>query len=279
MDAAWALLDSFKTSYATWAIVFAIVTVFELLNPRENHPLRSRLIGIGYWLILTFASVVVAQLTSRLWPAIGIRPLLGEVQLPEVLGGAVAVAILGSLLGATAHDFFFYWYHRVQHRWLWRWHAVHHSVNNLSAATSYHHVSEVLVSVFLLQLPATLLTPEIGPTLPLLNFILWCHIVWIHSPTKVTLGPLRAFFVDNRFHRIHHSLEERHFDKNFGAFTSLWDRLFGTAYLPAKEEWPAVGLAEIAEPKNFRDWLTLPGRLSKLQGETPRILQPAPETT
>ena len=38
---------------------------------------------------------------------------------------------------------------------------------------------------------------------------------------------------DNRFHRIHHSIQPQHFDKNFGAGTSLWDQLFGTAYFPA----------------------------------------------
>jgi sterol desaturase/sphingolipid hydroxylase (fatty acid hydroxylase superfamily) len=31
-------------------------------------------------------------------------------------------------------------------------------------------------------------------------------------------------------HRIHHSPEVEHFDRNFGGITPLWDRLFGTWY-------------------------------------------------
>ena len=75
-----------------------------------------------------------------------------------------------------------------------------------------------------------------------------------------SLGPLRAWFVDNRYHRIHHSLEERHFDRNFGAFTTLWDRLFGTHYAPEPGEWPDVGLAEVGEPGGVREWLDQPLR-------------------
>jgi sterol desaturase/sphingolipid hydroxylase (fatty acid hydroxylase superfamily) len=95
---------------------------------------------------------------------------------------------------------------------------------------------------------------------PLIGLVMWLHIVWIHSPTRANFGPLRAWFVDNRYHRIHHSLEERHFDRNFGAFTTLWDRLFGTHYAPGPEEWPNVGLAEMGEPRGVGDWFAQPYR-------------------
>jgi sterol desaturase/sphingolipid hydroxylase (fatty acid hydroxylase superfamily) len=155
----------------------------------------------------------------------------------------------------VVHDFFFYWYHRAQHRWLWRWHSVHHSVTHLNALNSYHHISEPLMSMLMLQLPMALAFADDGPVIPIAAALLWLHIVWIHSPTRVTLGPLRAVLVDNRYHRIHHSLEERHFDKNFGAFTTIWDRLFGTEHMPEKGEWPAVGLADQAPPAGLRAWL------------------------
>ena len=63
--------------------------------------------------------------------------------------------------------------------------------------------------------------------------------------------------VDNRFHRIHHSLEERHFDKNFGICFSIWDFLFGTAYEPG-DEWPHVGLADRMPPNSVREFLLHP---------------------
>jgi sterol desaturase/sphingolipid hydroxylase (fatty acid hydroxylase superfamily) len=74
----------------------------------------------------------------------------------------------------------------------------------------------------------------------------------------VHFGPLRHVLVDNRFHRIHHSLEERHFDKNFGITFSLWDQLFRTAHFPSANEWPDVGIAGHAPPATLRDFLCYP---------------------
>ncbi len=56
-------------------------------------------------------------------------------------------------------------------------------------------------------------------------------------------------------HRIHHSREPQHFNKNFGVVTSVWDRLFGTAYFPAKDEWPDTGIVNQSEPSTVREFL------------------------
>jgi sterol desaturase/sphingolipid hydroxylase (fatty acid hydroxylase superfamily) len=64
--------------------------------------------------------------------------------------------------------------------------------------------------------------------------------------------------MDNRFHRLHHSVEERHFDKNFGLTTPLWDLLFGTLCVPAKDEWPETGLADQPEVGGLADFLWRP---------------------
>ena len=116
------------------------------------------------------------------------------------------------------------------------------------------------MSLVLYAVPTSLITSDASTAVPLIGLVMWLQIVWIHSPTRANLGPLRAWFVDNRYHRIHHSLEERHFDRNFGAFTTLWDRAFGTHYAPASDEWPDVGLAEVGEPADIRQWLNQPLR-------------------
>ena len=116
------------------------------------------------------------------------------------------------------------------------------------------------MSLVFYAVPTSLIVSDAASAVPMVGLFMWLHIVWIHSPTRANFGPLRAWFVDNRYHRIHHSLEERHFDRNFGAFTTLWDRLFGTHHAPAPGEWPEVGLAEISEPANVREWLVQPLR-------------------
>jgi sterol desaturase/sphingolipid hydroxylase (fatty acid hydroxylase superfamily) len=107
-----------------------------------------------------------------------------------------------------------------------------------------------------------------GPATPVaVGFVLNLLTYYIHSPVDVHFGPLRKVLVDNRFHRIHHSVEPRHFDKNFGVCFSIWDRWFGTAYDPAPDEWPQVGLAGVDPPRTIRDYLLLPFRFARWQQE------------
>lgn len=267
-----------KSGYLGWIVVFAILTAFEFLNAKGGQTLWSRVNGLAYWTVfIPLSAVLLAGLTS-LWAALGLRPLLclPAFQSFQWIGPFAVVAAV--LAAAIVNDFFFYWAHRFQHRFLWRYHAVHHSIREMNAVNSYHHASEAVVSLLLYTVPTSLIVADLGPGLPFVSFAIWLHIVWIHSPTRANFGPLRALFVDNRFHRIHHSLEERHFDRNFGAFTTLWDRLFGTACFPEPGQWPAVGLAGIDEPRTVREWLDLPARCAAGDGPVEAAFQPAPET-
>jgi sterol desaturase/sphingolipid hydroxylase (fatty acid hydroxylase superfamily) len=253
------LVSVYLPAAAPWVFSFALLTAFEMLLPREHHALRGRLAGIVFWAIwlpvmgLTFATF------HTLWHWLGIEPIL-VLPLEFRWAGPLA-AVLAPIAGAAVYDFFFYWFHRAQHRWFWRYHAVHHSVRELNAVNAYHHISEPLFQAVFLLLPASLFGTDTGSLAPAMAVLLHLHSSFIHSPTSVHLGPLRAFLCDNRFHRIHHSLEERHFDRNFGAFTTLWDRLFGTAHFPAAEEWPDVGLAAVEQPRGVIAWWKLPYRL------------------
>jgi sterol desaturase/sphingolipid hydroxylase (fatty acid hydroxylase superfamily) len=52
-------------------------------------------------------------------------------------------------------------------------------------------------------------------------------ITWVNSP---------------QWHRIHHSVHPEHHDKNFAALLPIWDILFGTAWVPKLDEYPATGI-------------------------------------
>ena len=175
-----------------------------------------------------------------------------------------ASAIIVGIAIILAKDFFFYWEHRIQHRWLWRWHAPHHAIRNLSATNSWHHWSEILMFALMVALPMSLLTPAFGPRPFLIGLILSWQPIYLHSATRLQLGPvLGRLVVDSRYHRIHHSLEPKHFERNFGAATPLWDWLFGTAYFPRPDEWPEVGLAGVEEPATLAEWSALPWRMDQ----------------
>jgi sterol desaturase/sphingolipid hydroxylase (fatty acid hydroxylase superfamily) len=83
---------------------------------------------------------------------------------------------------------------------------------------------------------------------------------YIHTATRLHYGVLSGVICDNRFHRLHHSIDSRHFDRNFGVITPLWDVLFHTATFPAPGEWPATGIAEVPEVDGPLDYLTRPFR-------------------
>jgi hypothetical protein len=59
-------------------------------------------------------------------------------------------------------------------------------------------------------------------------------------------------FVTPQYHRIHHSIEPRHQDKNFGNLLTVWDRMFGTMNRNY-DEYPATGVIglEFDPPRRF----------------------------
>jgi sterol desaturase/sphingolipid hydroxylase (fatty acid hydroxylase superfamily) len=231
------------------AIGTAFVVPLEVLLPRDKMPVRDR--ARGYLFLLAAAPFAAAlSLAVSQWlpdPPIVLRASFGS---PIIAAVALALWI----------DLQFYFLHRIEHRFLWRFHAVHHSVRNLSAINSYHHWTEALWGVIVLTIPLCFVSIQVGPTLGFLTAIFHYWQFYIHAPTKLHTGPFRWLLIDNRYHRIHHSVEARHFNKNFGALSPLWDWLFGTLYMPARDEWPAVGL-EIDEPKTLAEWHSLPWRL------------------
>ena len=148
----------------------------------------------------------------------------------RVLG--YAIATLGI---ACVADFFYYWMHRAQHSfgWLWRFHRVHHSITELNATNSYHHIAEDLFQFVAVTIPMSyLLGVESGPVPWLVIVVVNTHSYFNHSTMNLNIGPLRYLLSDNRVHRIHHSIEARHIYRNFATSTPIWDMLFGTAYFP-----------------------------------------------
>ncbi len=170
-----------------------------------------------------------------------------------------AVATLGV---AALSDFFYYWMHRAQHGvgLLWRFHRVHHSITELNATNNYHHVAEDVFQFACVTAPMSfLLGVESGPVPWLVIVLVNTHSYFIHSTVNLNIGPLRYIFSDNRLHRIHHSIvEPHHRDRNFATALPLWDVLFRTAYFPRRDEWPAVGLVDVAEPATIADYLLMP---------------------
>lgn len=242
---------------------FAVFRAIELAFPQAGVPRPERnWVGLRIWLVYVAVQVALTAAVLALVGSSGVSP---EIDPRQLLGLPTwAAAIVVGIAIILAKDFLFYWEHRIQHRWLWRWHAPHHAIRNLSATNSWHHWSEIAMFALMVSVPMSLLTPAFGPRPFLIGLILSWQPIYLHSATRLQLGPvLRRLVVDSRYHRIHHSLEPKHFDRNFGAATPLWDWLFGTAYFPDGNEWPEVGLAGVEEPTTLAEWSLLPWRMAQ----------------
>lgn len=223
------------------ATALSLCVVAEIISPRTHYRLRDRLPGAFFIILLPICATLMAVPLSALWRnTFDIGPIIDLSALPTPL------LLLVLLL---FRYFMNYWQHRIEHWFLWPAHAVHHVQTDLHAANGYAHPLQLFSEFLFISVPLSLIDTN-GIALPLaVNLIVATQAMIIHSPLRVHMGPLRRILNDSRFHRIHHSRETRHFDRNFATVFTLWDQLFGTAYFPAKDEWPDVGVDGLANPK------------------------------
>lgn len=167
-----------------------------------------------------------------------------------------------------AVDFSYYWEHRCAHRLRWLWglyHAIHHSSHEYTIATAYRvsFVNQALAPAFYLPWILLGLHPALIVALQLLAFH---YQAWLHTEMIGPLGRLDAWFNTPAAHRLHHSAAIEHRDRNLGAITLLWDRLFGTYAECASSlrygipgvDSPTSTWAMFAEPWSL--WLCQPSR-------------------
>lgn len=238
---------------AAFTVMLAFVTAIEWAMPVGRFSWRSRLPGFLYWFVgMSLAALTLAAIQA-LWALLGVKPLLS---IPIGKFGAVTAVVIGLLVA----DFVSYWNHRFQHRFLWAFHAMHHSQTDLHAANGYGHFTDKGFRFLLFVLPLSLIQFDgIGTPFAIILAREFLER-YIHSPTTLHMGPLRWIFVDNRYHRIHHSIEPEHFDKNFGILFSFWDRLFGTVWEPVAGEWPKTGITGHTPPRSLVETLFYPSR-------------------
>jgi len=99
-----------------------------------------------------------------------------------------------------------------------------------------------------------------APAVAVLAFEVILNAASIFNHSNISLPPavdrvLRLFLVTPDMHRVHHSVEPRETNANFGFSVPWWDRMFGT-YLaqPAKGHLGmAIGIEQFRTPRDL--WL------------------------
>jgi sterol desaturase/sphingolipid hydroxylase (fatty acid hydroxylase superfamily) len=141
-----------------------------------------------------------------------------------------AQGVLALVLG----DLGVYGIHRLQHSvpWLWRFHAVHHSADEMDwlVGLRFHPVDLFFLRVASIgPLVALHMAPAaVGVFIAVSGWQAWL----VHANVRVPYGPLRWLLVSPEFHHWHHSAEREAYDRNYASLVASWDVLFGTVHLP-----------------------------------------------
>jgi len=150
--------------------------------------------------------------------------------------------VFGIILGECGY----YTAHRMLHQipWLWRFHAVHHSVEELDwlVTVRVHPIDQVFTKIF-----------QVFPSY-LLGFSQDFFIIYalfsattaffIHSNIGLKFHFLNRLLVTPELHRWHHSQTPETYHTNFAAQLACIDYLCGTWYLPKQRSPDSYGVRE-----------------------------------
>jgi sterol desaturase/sphingolipid hydroxylase (fatty acid hydroxylase superfamily) len=136
------------------------------------------------------------------------------------------------LVAILLSDFLAWLSHVAMHKIpvLWPFHAIHHSQDEMNLFTDKRvHFIELFVVYSVVLIPMGLLKIPLIDASLYVFFQRWYLMVY-HANIRSNYGVLKYFMVTPQSHRIHHSLESEHHNKNYGVMFNLWDRLFRTEH-------------------------------------------------
>ena len=275
--------------YAIWISRGRPRSFVSFLVPKEVYLHKSNILDVKIFLFNIVLSTVgvMAAVTMTPLMTIAVTELLASVTgasaIPkEVTWGTTALATVIMILTL---DFCKYWAHRLHHEVavLWPFHSLHHSAEVMTPLTaSRNH------PVFLI-LRSLIYSFVVGTVQAFMLFFLMGKIDVLtigtvnagyflfnvfgsnlrHSHVWLSYGPvMEHIFISPAQHHVHHSIDRKHYNKNYGEVFAIWDLMFGTLYVPKGYEKITYGLSDensqrIEQPhQNLRTALLLPFRES-----------------
>ena len=148
------------------------------------------------------------------------------------------------LLGAFIIDLGTYARHRFTHRYVWNYHAIHHSAEEINWLTAFRlHPFEVLIAT-IVDVTVLHVLGFSGPGILFAMLFVHFYNFFAHANIDLEYGsPVRYIFASPNYHRWHHATDKKAYDKNFCAVFSCIDLMFGTFYHPQGTLPEAYGLS------------------------------------
>jgi sterol desaturase/sphingolipid hydroxylase (fatty acid hydroxylase superfamily) len=243
-----------------FAFTLALI-VFEKLHSSDSLLTKRdvsifMLLGIGEfftWLLKAFAVLLFVNI---------LVPFeifsLSNLSVPRYL------SVVISFLFIDFAGYFTHWlFHKISV--LWKLHKLHHSDRTVDTITTFFHHPLEGVANFLLN---TLIFVLFDVPVPVI--LLYGAFASIHAPLthfKILLPQkwnkiLSYLIVTPNFHRIHHSLDMKEGNSNFGIVFPFWDKLFGTCvsktYTQMKTIKFGISLRESPAGNSLKEYLMNP---------------------
>lgn len=161
-------------------------------------------------------------------------------------------------------DFIRWNVHRMLHRvpWMWEFHKVHHSVKQMGFAAQFKfHFMETIIYKSIQYIPLAMIGFGIQEF-----FVVHMFTVFVghlnHANLDWDYGNAGYLFNNPKIHIWHHAkkLPSSHpYGMNFGLTLSIWDYLFGTAYMPSSGKNIELGFnGEDGFPGTFMGQIKFP---------------------
>jgi sterol desaturase/sphingolipid hydroxylase (fatty acid hydroxylase superfamily) len=219
---------------------FTLLSFMEFLRPkvaqRPTQTVSAYRVNLGLF--------VLNSLLMSVFSIVGLWAALEHFSGRGLLSG-MANTVWKAVLSFLLLDFLLYAWHRLCHQVdsFWIFHKVHHSDPHLNVSTAFRiHIAELFITTMLKSVYIILL--GIDKTVVFAYETVYPLFVMLHHanigfPGEKWLGQA---IVTPYLHRIHHSVERKEHDSNYGAIFSIWDRLF----LSRKEVEPAgIGIRNV----------------------------------
>ena len=198
---------------------------------RDTYRLNDALNSIGLGIMSQLSGLFVTALTVGIYSAVHAHLAIWSLPADSPW------VWLGALL---AYDLLYYWHHRAGHRiaLFWAPHAVHHQSENYNLSTALRQTSGGWLAGWIFYLPMAVagVPPLLFAVVALIDLL---YQYWVHTQQIGKLGWFDRWFCAPSNHRVHHAVNDRYLDRNYGGILIVWDRLFGT-YAEEDEREPCV---------------------------------------
>jgi sterol desaturase/sphingolipid hydroxylase (fatty acid hydroxylase superfamily) len=247
--------------------VFWLIERVRPALPQQRRRPVDRRVDLAYWFFTPLVTRAVTRISLGIvfviiawWQGLTLDELRRLATTRQTWATSLPLFVQVPLILLLA-DLLAYWTHRLFHaRWLWPFHAIHHSSTAVDWLSSVrlHPVNDIVARVVQV-LPLYWMGFSAGALAAFVPFLTF-YALLLHANVNWSYGPLRFIVASPVFHRWHHTSEEEGLDKNFAGLFPFIDLAFGTFYMPVGRQPQRFGIPGDPVPDGLLRQLAHPFR-------------------